>query len=199
MLSQQRAHLASPHTWQGGRPLCRRGKPEEGWGAGGATYRLVTPVSALVAEGALPEVDEVAVPGEEVGGAVDGQRHVDVHGHEVVVAVLVGPAVPRQPRRGVKEALDGADVVLPLRLGQVLPGAGAGERLATLPRRGRVPGNAHEGVGRHGRDLPVLPHAGPGQRTRPSFAVRGRRRRLERRRAAVLQLGQHRRGVLGRV
>lgn len=47
---------------------------------------LVAGVGAFGAQGLFVGPEEIAVPGEEVGGAVDGEGLVDVHGDEVVVA-----------------------------------------------------------------------------------------------------------------
>lgn len=85
------------------------------------TYRKIARVAALVAQLLLPQPDEVAMPHQEVGGAMDEVGLVHVHSDEVVKVVL-GRRELGVDRRELPQALDGADVVSPLRLGEVVPG-----------------------------------------------------------------------------
>jgi hypothetical protein len=61
------------------------------------------------------------MPHQKIGGAVDKVGLVHVHGDKVVKVVL-GRRKVGVDRRELPQALDGADVVSSLRLGEVVPG-----------------------------------------------------------------------------
>lgn len=81
---------------------------------------LVACVGAFGAESGLVRPDVVAVPVHEVGGRMDGGRHVHVDDDEVIVAGFGAGVLAGGELAGLLEdTFDGSDVLLPFILGQV--------------------------------------------------------------------------------
>ncbi|RDW92685.1 uncharacterized protein DSM5745_00007 [Aspergillus mulundensis] len=118
-----------------------------GGGQGGPVrplpVRLVALVAALVAHCLLIQPEEMAVPGEEVGGAVDDWGVEDVGGLEVVEP-RSGPRDQRRVEDGgsLGHTLQRVDVVPPLPLAEIAP---------VLPRAGIAVGKGHK-EGENGPD-----------------------------------------------
>lgn len=83
---------------------------------------LVASVTTLITEGLFEEPSVVAVPGEEVGGTMDGQRLLDVDGNKVVVAAAgTRNHIGVNLRGELHQAEDRINVGPPLVLGEARP------------------------------------------------------------------------------